>query len=292
VSSTAFFVLAEIGAPFEDRSYEAPEQWTDAFDAVAERLMELLALGEVKSRDGYKAGKGLVVKVESRGFPQNTPILGSGSLKENLKDSVVKALSDSTEKASGPLLNENRGQLFATVLLFDDLEAARAFVQSEHGENPLRRKDRDTPETKAVREAMENATNALPRDYEGRREGLAALLDTVRTEIAAALEPAINQQVSSMSQAAYEDKKTVAKWITSELRRFGLALSVDATDQPCLIMANSGGRPGIGRYAFYYTDDAGTRHDVFSPGTLPQLKLTLDELTRAPYGGRAGGSRR
>jgi hypothetical protein len=142
-----------------------------------------------------------------------------------------------------------------------------------------------------LRAAVKALAESLPADYRNRKRGLMKASDDVRQEIAAALEAAINEEAKKHPQATYEEKKELAKWITAELRRFGLALSVEGTDKPCLIMANTGGRPGLGRFALYYTDEAGTRHDVLSPGALPNLKLTLDELTRAPYGGRTGRRR-
>jgi len=110
--------------------------------------------------------------------------------------------------------------------------------------------------------------------------------DRTRNAICVVLSAALNEEASARPHSTYEEKKELSRWINAELRQFGLALKCDRTDRPCLLMGNPGGRPGIGRFVFEYTDDTGKRHHPLTSVELPGLMLMPDDLTRSSYGER------
>lgn len=143
-----------------------------------------------------------------------------------------------------------------------------------------------------VRQIIKRHLDGLPTGYEARRKHLIHLTDAVRQEIAAALEGPLNEHIAALPQGTYEEKKDLAKWVNAELRRFGLAIKAPKTGHPCLIVGTTGNRPEIGRFVFDYTDAQGQRQHPASFAELPKLELTLDDLTRAPYGGRTAAKSR
>lgn len=148
------------------------------------------------------------------------------------------------------------------------------------------------PRSKAVEEhlrrvlddAIDLALADRPATYEARREVLTQVRDAARHAIIRVLEPLLNERAASTPHRTYEQKKELAKSINAELRWFGLALKVERVDEPCLIMANPGGTPGLGRFVLDYTDADGERHRPLTSVSLPRLNLTLDSLVRAPAG--------
>ncbi len=138
----------------------------------------------------------------------------------------------------------------------------------------------------ALQEAMGEVVRHLPEDYDARRAALAEMFDTCRQQVAAGLEPAFNAKAKDTPHDTYEDKKTLAKWVNAELRRFGLAIWSPRTGDRCFLMGNPGGTPGAGRFVLEYTDKQGKRQHPLTSVSLPHLDLMPDEMTRAPYGER------
>lgn len=160
-------------------------------------------------------------------------------------------------------------------------------------EGPQRRpvsKDRGV-DLESLRQAMDRIVHRLPAEYDARRRALAEVADGFRQQVAQALEGEFNRRIGELPQATYEDKKTVAKFVNAELRRFGLAIRSPRTGDPTLLQAYPGNHPDVGRYRLDYTDAEGHRHHAVSWTTLPRLELMLDNLTRAPYGQRSPRSR-
>ncbi len=136
---------------------------------------------------------------------------------------------------------------------------------------------------KTLRTAWEAATEALLRSFpEGYQPLTGKVLDvdqSFRRALAARLEEPLNQQVSVMPAATYDDKRAVARWVNSELRRVGLALVCPKTRRPSVLLADPGGTPGIGRFQFQSESPEGRKVRAYSSAMLPRL-----ELTTAPAG--------
>ncbi len=128
-------------------------------------------------------------------------------------------------------------------------------------------------------------------EYSTLRSKLDGMFDHARQDLARQLAPALQKEALSRPHETYEQKKSLAKWINGELRRYGLAIRCPRTGQPSLLLANAGGVAGIGRFHIEHTDSAGKRHRSVTSVTLPPLDLMTDDLSRAPYGERSERSR-
>ena len=127
----SFFVLAEVGQDVQDESYPVPDEWSDAYHAVANALMELLSDdADVARLSANRKDQCVVLGVESRTFPAGTAIVGLDHVKRNLKPLVLIALNG-TPSLVGPLLTDKddarRGQLFATVVIREHLQVAKEY---------------------------------------------------------------------------------------------------------------------------------------------------------------------
>jgi hypothetical protein len=191
-----------------------------------------------------------------------------------------------------PVETQLRNEEYLIRLRFDyDRDNVAEWLKSEIAANkpraveyvPEKRVDQLT----SFREAIDRAIECLPEDYKFRHKALVELGDVARERIAAALAPALNQQVATMPQTSYEDKKKLARWINAELRPVGLAIRCPKTGEPSWIIANVGHRADVGRFHFEHMDAEGKRQRTVTSNTLPILELMLDKLTRVPYGERA-----
>jgi len=134
-----------------------------------------------------------------------------------------------------------------------------------------------------LRTAWEAATEALlkalPDEYQPLTGKLADVDHIFRMALARRLEDAFNHQVGGMPAATYDDKRTLARWVNAELRRFGLALVCPKSKRPSVLLADPGGTPGVGRFQFQSESPEGRKVRAYSSATLPRL-----ELTAAPEG--------
>jgi hypothetical protein len=134
-----------------------------------------------------------------------------------------------------------------------------------------------------VREFVRRVDQSVHGDFMARSDALEGTYDAVRGAIAEVLEPALNLEAAHRPHETYEQKKDLAKWVSAQLRRFGLAVQCPRTGKPCRFMANPGGQPGVGRFLLEYTDETGRRQHPFTSVALPQMSLMPDDLSRASY---------
>jgi hypothetical protein len=129
-----------------------------------------------------------------------------------------------------------------------------------------------------LRTEWETATEALlktlPDGYLPLTGKLVDVDKTFRRAVASRLEEALNEQVSAMPAASYDDKRALARWVNAELRRFGLALVCPKSRRPSVLLADPGGTPGAGRFQFQSESPEGRKVRAFSAAALPRLELT------------------
>ncbi len=163
---------------------------------------------------------------------------------------------------------------------FDDHASAerecRRFVQTQ-----LIQRTMELGETRidALKKGLSSALKGLRRDdYAGNRALLANISDVTREAIAQAFESILTEKAKSLPQQDYDRKKIVARFVNSELRRFGLAIRCPKTGAPAFLVAHPGGRPGIGRYHFEVTE-SGKPHRTVTTSDFPEsLKLMPDQI--------------
>ena len=138
--------------------------------------------------------------------------------------------------------------------------------------SPQKRKGR------GVAAGWEAATEALlaslPTEYRPLTGKLLDVDDRFRRSMASRLANAFNVEVSTMPAATYDDKRTLARWVNAELRRFGLAVVCPKTQRPAVLLADPGGIPGAGRFQFQSETPEGRKVRAYSSAVLPRLELT------------------
>lgn len=106
---------------------------------------------------------------------------------------------------------------------------------------------------------------------------LAQTLETLnhqfRQELAGHLEPALNAHIQAMPHSVYDEKKTLAKWVNDELRRFDLAIKCPKTGQPSILLAGPGNHPEIGRFMLEHRTPEGKRVRPVQTPELPHIEL-------------------
>lgn len=132
----------------------------------------------------------------------------------------------------------------------------------------------------AAAAALEMAITALPRDYASRRNSLGQLHDAIRTEIAIALQPSLNEHLKTMPHETYEDKKALAIWVNAQLRGLGLAVKDPKSGKPSSLLGDRGNRHAFGRFKFRYQTDAGVWVTGATSVSLPVLEPVPDDLSR------------
>jgi HEAT repeat protein len=106
----------------------------------------------------------------------------------------------------------------------------------------------------------------------------AADVDADRAKMAGRLQPHFNAYLKTMPQGTYEEKQALAKWINMQLEPRGLALKCPNTGAASLLQADSGHKPGIGRFQFYHMKD-GVRVRTATSGELPDLQVIAHSAT-------------
>jgi len=129
-----------------------------------------------------------------------------------------------------------------------------------------------------LRTAWEAATDALlkslPDGYRPLADHLLDIDQSFKKRLPGRLEAALNEHVSGMPAATYDDKRALAKWVNAELRKLGLALVCPKTRRPAILLADPGGIPGSGRFQFQSETPEGRKVRAYSSATLPRLELT------------------
>jgi hypothetical protein len=290
----AFFVLANLAASPEEQPYGVDEPWQVAFSAVAPQLIELLIEDrQILSLSRPHAGKCLVLAVETEGFPPHTAIVSVKALKAKLKPLLAAALKGGAPThPCGPLLGGEdlpNGQLLGTMLLLEDVKAAKALcAQIKSGDVGLLKKRKDEPppgETQPQRVARikELINNGPVLDYDACFASVMELNQLTKAEIAARLAPALNAKLRSIPHERYEDKQTAVSWVNAQLRKLGLAVRCPVTGRPATLVTDiRGGGYDISRFRFQIREDNGHRRRTCSSRTVPELVLMPDEERQEP----------
>ena len=139
-----------------------------------------------------------------------------------------------------------------------------------------------------------NAVNAavqtfldIPNDA-GRKRMKAAspAFERRLSELVSAFDRGINEHVKEMPQDTYDQKKELADWVNSEVRRYGMVLKGPRTGHPSILVVTRGTDADTGRFAFDSVDEQGRHRTASSSESLPHLKLMPAHPARAADGTR------
>jgi hypothetical protein len=135
-----------------------------------------------------------------------------------------------------------------------------------------------------LRDYLDNWGSELPNEYESRKAVVRSAYNAFKGWAASVLEWPLRQELRSMSQESYEQRKELGRWVNHECRSFGLAVACPKTGKPSLLMADpSGGRAGVGSFKFEIVGDSGKKTCLCYRSTLPEIKLIPDSEERSHW---------
>lgn len=282
--------------------HSVPDQddWAPHADTAYNELQSVLSEQQrLKLKDG-RSSLYLVVAITTLGGSTEIDIGDALAFRSYLRSLFVAGQASERVAASGvvhlsgnivsgiwpPTSAQTAGRLLIRLLLVNGkTQAADVCDEMASGDINKVSSARDTtPSVDRVAQIKDLLDRPNANEYETLREHLGELFDLVRTELAARLELALNDQASRVRHVSYDDKKTLAKWINAELRRFGLAIRCPRTGNRCYLMGNPGGQVGVGRFMLEYTDESGKRHHPLTSVDLPHINLMLDALDQNTLG--------
>jgi hypothetical protein len=169
--------------------------------------------------------------------------------------------------------------------LFGSIVSINVYEQPECLELP-----RFDPHTRSRRTPSERIAELLARppaaDYDQLSLDLAELMHTVQQEAALRLAPALKQKMQAMPHQSYSEKQDLTKWVTSELREYGLAVqwkvrkkTDDGQEEervyPAHLHTDVGNHPKEGRFQIQYRDETGK---LSKPLSTPSMSVLLEHF--------------
>ena len=121
----------------------------------------------------------------------------------------------------------------------------------------------------------------------------------VRKQVALRLAPALKERIQELPHQSYEQKQSLAKWVNSELRDYGLAIAWKVPGQSdgqnqeerthaASLFADVGNHPMEGRFQIRFRDEHGKVRCPFSTPNitvlLERFELMLDDPDRSHPG--------
>jgi hypothetical protein len=282
--------------------HPAPEPTPRCIKDVCMVLRDLLGFGPNLSQKYRYEDKFYVFTLNITGFFQNQKIENRSKLQRNLlrllewiNSRDLRLLRKRTcQIVDKPDLTY--GQIQAHIVSRYSWTSALQYCNERLGgdrQSPILAKNSNTVQgnvtadeektTVALRKALREALGESGGDYLEQRAALAKNLDVVRQEMARNIGPAFNSYLASLPSKTYDEKKTLAKFINLELRKFGWAILCPRTSKLCAILANGGGQPGIGRFVLDTDAGNGKRQQTISSVKLPYLDLVAADLTRSVH---------
>ena len=122
--------------------------------------------------------------------------------------------------------------------------------------------------------------------YEESLEALAAENEAHKQSLARRFEPVLNAFLQAQVPASAEEKKALARRVSADLKRLGLAIHHPDTDQPCALMATSG---KANRLGFFLLMPKGSKKAIAPRANLSDLlplQLMPDTPRREPLAER------
>lgn len=143
----------------------------------------------------------------------------------------------------------------------------------------------DTNDTEKLRSQFQAILNTDPKaSYKDVYQHIARAKTLFHEEMAKALQPMLNAEVSRKPINEFDDKRTIAGWIMDQLRPLHLAVRCPKTGEPSAIIADIGrAEYDLGRFRFEVTDDRRGRIHTYSATDLPTLTLCEGRHSRRPY---------
>jgi hypothetical protein len=114
--------------------------------------------------------------------------------------------------------------------------------------------------------------------YEESLEALAAENEAHKQSLARRFEPVLNAFLQAQAPGNAEEKKALARRVSADLKRLGLAIHHPDTDQPCALMATLG---KANRLGFFLLMPKGSKKAIAPRANLADL-LPLQLMPETP----------
>jgi hypothetical protein len=106
-------------------------------------------------------------------------------------------------------------------------------------------------------------------------------IHTLRRQVATRLQPHFCAYVATLPQDTIDAKRSVAKWVSDEMRSRGLALKCPNTGAASLLQVDPGDYPDVGRFQFYHWED-GNQVKSASRTVLPSIEVVPADTSLTP----------
>ncbi len=125
--------------------------------------------------------------------------------------------------------------------------------------------------------------------YADRRAVLLQIRHTIQSDIAEALQPAMNEHLRSAPHETYEEKQALATWVNRELHEIGLTIRCPKTGWPSILVADvrGSGHDAQGRFRIEARDEQGKTMRTYSSTRLPELDLMEEPPRRENFASRS-----
>ena len=115
---------------------------------------------------------------------------------------------------------------------------------------------------------------SLPQEYPAAREIAAEISHAFHAELAAAMEPRLNNYLATLRQETYEEKQTLAAWCNHELRLMRLSIRCPRTGREATLLADIvSGQYDTPRFRLQIKDERGRSARTYAAKELPLLEL-------------------
>jgi hypothetical protein len=130
-----------------------------------------------------------------------------------------------------------------------------------------------------LREQIRELLVQMPLDYPQASLWSKLVAKILGEELAAALQPKLNDAMQSMPHETLEQKRDLVKWVNSEMRDLGLSIRCSRTGLPGILVADVGSSPHsqwTGRFRIETRQPDGHRVRTKTSSHLPELELTIE----------------
>lgn len=138
--------------------------------------------------------------------------------------------------------------------------------------------ERGDPSAKRVREAVADHFRSVPEAFADREAEAKRIKSLVLAQVAAALQPSLNESFSLRPHGTLPDKQDLASEVNATLRDVGLCLRCPRTGEPAILVADfkDASDARTGRFRFETRDAHGRKSRVGSTAGFPELELMED----------------
>ncbi len=134
----------------------------------------------------------------------------------------------------------------------------------------------------SVIRALKGFFESLPSDYASTAMQATELRHVFHEQLAAAIQPRLNDHLQRQPQKSLEEKQALASWVNAELRHLGLTMRCPQTSQPATLIADykTAEEAHVSRFRIQSNHPDGKRVRSNRSASVPFLELMEDPPRR------------